>query len=186
MDIYLIFKFLHVLSVIIWLGGGFALVILGVVADMQSNKEALGWVIEQVVFLSPRVFVPASLAALVFGLIAAYLQWGFASLWIVLGLIGFAATFLTGILILKPSAERISAMVAKEGLSDNVVAHGKELLSHVKFDYVVLFAVVFDMVLKPTISDWLPLLIIVVAIVVGGYFFLLPAIMGGRTAKARS
>jgi uncharacterized membrane protein len=186
MDIYLIFKFLHVLSVIIWLGGGFAVTILAVVADAQRDNDAFGRVVQQLAFLSPRLFVPMSLVAFVFGAIAAYLQWAFVDLWIVLGLIGFLATFLMGLLILKPSAEKISALIAKEGFTDNVVAHGRELLNHVKFDFVVLFSVVFDMIFKPTLGDWAELLIIAVAIVVGGYLFLLPAVMGAGTAKART
>ena len=183
MDVYLVFKFLHVVSAIIWLGAGFGLVTLGVFADSRKDNEEFGRVVENVIFLSPRLFIPVSLAALVFGLIAAPLQWSFGDLWIILGLVGFAATFLTGLLVLKPTSERLSAMIAKEGYSDNVVTHGRALINQAKFDYVVLFAVVFDMVVKPTSGDWAALLIIAIAIVAGAFFFLAPAMMRSAPAK---
>jgi hypothetical protein len=169
MDIYLIFKFLHVASAsaIVWLGAGFGLVVLGIFADSRKDNEGFGRVIEYVIFLSPRLFIPVSLAAFVFGVIAATVQWGFTDLWVILGVVGFAATFLTGLLLLKPASEHLAALIAKEGYSDNVVTHGRTLLDQAKFDYVVLFAVVFDMVVKPTSSDWPALLLIVIAIIRG-------------------
>ena len=48
--------------------------------------------------LGPTYFVPASLAVFVFGVILVIQSdfYGFDQLWIVLGLVGYALTFLTG------------------------------------------------------------------------------------------
>jgi hypothetical protein len=79
-----------------------------VAADRARSNEQLGRVIENVAFLSPRLLVPSSLAALVFGAIAAYLAWNLSYLWILLGLAGFAATFATGILVAAPRAAALA------------------------------------------------------------------------------
>ena len=87
---------------------------------------------------------------------------------------GFAATFCTGNFILKPTADRISAL-AKEGKLDAAVAEGQRLLGVSKFDYVMLFTVVADMVLKPEWSSVWLLGIMAVVLIVGAGLFLLPA-----------
>ena len=183
MDIYALFKFLHVACVIVWVGSGIGLVALGIAAERKNDKEEFGRIVAHVVFMAPRVFIPASIAALVFGLITAWLQWSFADLWIVLGLIGFAATFVTGTFFLKPRADKIAQMIAKEGYSDAVVALGRELLSVSKFDYVVLFLVVAVMVFKPTISDY-GLLIAMAAILVAAGAYFLRGVIPGTPARA--
>jgi uncharacterized membrane protein len=177
---YELCKFLHVAASIIWLGAGFGLVILGMRAERQKDNAEYGRIIESVVYLAPRVFVLASLAVLVLGIIMTLMVWGFAQLWIVIGLIGFAATFITGNFLLRPRAERIAALIAKEGYSDEVVRQGSDLLSISKFDYVMLFVVVADMVYRPTLADPVVLLVMAAALVAGGLYFLRPVLMPQR------
>src|ERR1044071_201266 len=106
MDWYSLFKFLHVSAAILWLGGGFALVALGIAADRARDNEAIGRIVDQVIFLTPRLMIPAAVAAFFFGAITAWLAWSLSYLWIWIGLIGFASTFLMGLLVLKPRADR--------------------------------------------------------------------------------
>jgi uncharacterized membrane protein len=186
MDYYSLFKFLHVASVIIWLGGGFTLVVLGVAANRARSNEQLGRVIENVTFLSPRLFVPSSLAAFVFGAIAAYLAWNLHYVWIWLGLAGFAATFATGILVAAPRSAALAKVIAAEGYSDAMAASGRELLAVVKFDFVVLFVVVADMVFKPAVNDWPVLVAFVIVLLAGAAFFLAPILRGKELAPAKS
>jgi hypothetical protein len=176
MDIYLVFKFLHVVSAIIWVGAGVSLVILGIAADARSDKPEFTRIIQSVVFMAPRVFVPSSIAAFVFGFIAAWLAWGFADLWIWIGIAGFAAGSITGNFFLKPRADRISAIVAKEGVSESALALGRELLRISKFDYTVLFVVVAAMVFKPGIGDWPILALMALAIAAAAAMFLVPVL----------
>ena len=176
MDLYLVFKFLHVASAILWIGTGFGLVILGIAAEARADKPEFGRIIQNVVFMAPRVFVPASVAAFVFGFVAAWMNWGFGSLWIWIGIVGFAATFVTGNFVLKPRADRVSAIVAREGLSDDAITVGRELLQVAKFDYVMLFVVVADMVFKPYPGDWLVLALMALAVALAGVAFLVPVL----------
>src|SRR5262249_52278247 len=134
MDWYTLFKFLHVVSVIIWLGAGFGLVVLGIFAERARNNAQFGQVVDHVAFLSPRLFVPASASAVVFGVIAAFIYSLYGSLWVWIGLAGFASTFFTGNFVLRPKSEAVAKVVAAEGYSDRAVAMGSDLLNIAKFD----------------------------------------------------
>src|SRR5262249_42843804 len=86
---YQLWVFLHVASVIVWLGAGTTLVLATLYAQRAGNQtlEAVtgfaGW-------LGPRVFAPSSLAALVFGIVAVRSgHWG-SPLWVRLGIGAFA------------------------------------------------------------------------------------------------
>jgi uncharacterized membrane protein len=183
MDFYLLFKFLHVASAIIWIGAGIGLVVLGIAADRKTDRAEFIRVIRSISFLAPRVFVPTSLATLVFGLIVVFMRWSFTELWVWIGLVGFAATFLTGNFLLKPRADRVAEITAREGASDNAMDAGRELLQLSKFDYVMLLVVVADMVFKPVAGDWPVLLLMAVVIVGAGLAFLGP-VLRSRPAMA--
>lgn len=174
MDWYLLVKFLHVAAAIVWIGSGVGLVILGIAADSRKDEAEYGRIIKQVVFMAPRVFIPSSVAVLVLGIIAAWMSWGFNVLWIDIGLLGFAATFITGNFLLKPRADKVDAILKSGPINQEGMGIGRELLAIAKFDYVMLFVVVADMVFKPTGGDWLVLLLMVVALLLAGFFFLAP------------
>lgn len=182
MDWYSIFKFLHVSAAILWVGGGAVLVFTGIVAGRQKDMAQQLAVIGQVGMLSNIWFIPASLATVILGIIVATIGELWDSAWVVLGLVGFAATFCTGNFVLKPTAERVVAL-SKEGKMDAAGAEGQRILAVSKFDYVMLFTVIADMVLKPAWSDLVLLAIMAVVIVVGAGLFLLPA-LGRRPAMA--
>ncbi|HVZ13965.1 MAG TPA: DUF2269 family protein [Bauldia sp.] len=184
MDIYSLVKFLHIASAIVWIGAGVGLVILGVAADRKSDREGFVRILQNVGFLAPRVFVPASLATLVLGIIAAWMNWGFVQLWVILGLVGFAATFLTGNFLLGPRAAKTEKIVAAEGASDHAVALGRELLTIAKFDYVMLFMVVADMVFKPAPGDFGVLAVMAIIIAGAAIAFLIPVFRAPRVAVA--
>ena len=71
-----------------------------------------------------------------------------------LGLLGFAATFVTGLFLLKPRADAINAIIARDGgMSEEAAAETRRLLLLTRIDYAVLFMVIADMALKPTAED---------------------------------
>jgi hypothetical protein len=67
-------------------------------------------------------------------------------------------------------------------MSDNAAAAVHDLLQVSKFDYVVLFTVVFDMVYKPAGDDWIAIGAMATAIVLGAFAFLLPGLVAQRAA----
>lgn len=171
---YDVFKFLHVGAAVIWIGGAFIMIMLGVRADRARNDAEIVGVVRQVAWSAERIYVPASVATLIFGLIAAWLGALWGNLWIILGLVGVAATIALGILVLTPRAKRVEAGFASAGVTADVVAVSREILTIAKFDAVLLFTVIADMVLKPEATDWLVLVLMAAAILVAAAVWLTP------------
>jgi uncharacterized membrane protein len=172
-----IWLFGHLVAAILWIGAGFSLVVLAVLADRTRDSDALKHVLEHTNRLANVYFIPASFAVLVFG-IALVVQsefFEFSMLWITLGLVGYALTFGTGIGVIKPRAEKIGRMLEESGgvMTPEALLAARKLLTIARIDYVVLFLVVFDMVTKPT-GDDVGLLVFMAAVLVAGtaYFAL--------------
>jgi uncharacterized membrane protein len=153
MDWYSIVKLLHIVSATLWVGGGFVLFLLGVLAERAGNIEDKLQAMRASGQLGGRFFAPMSMLTLIFGLIMCSFWVGFSDLWILIGLAGYATTFSIGMLIFKPTAERMSAMIAKEGVTPAVLVIGQRMMSAARFDYAVMLVIIADMVLKPTAHD---------------------------------
>jgi uncharacterized membrane protein len=174
-SLYELLLFGHITAAMLWVGAGFSLVVLGVLADRARDDEALKATLLQTNRLGNVYFIPASLAVLVFG-IALVLEsgaWSFGQLWIVLGLIGYFLTFVTGVAVIKPRGEAIGRMLEESGgvMTPEATLAGRRLLTLARIDYVVLFLVVFDMVAKPSGDDVGLLVGMALVLVAGaGYF----------------
>jgi uncharacterized membrane protein len=154
MPIYDLLLFLHIAAAIIWIGSGFLLHVLAWRAERADNPKALMAVLGDMGALANTLFVPASLATFVFGLGMVFAGgWAFTDLWIILGLAGYLATFAIGFFILKPRGEAIGEIVARDGISEEAVAKGRQLVAIGRIDAVLLFLVVAVMALKPTVDD---------------------------------
>ncbi len=155
MSYYEILLFLHLLTAIVWLGGGFMLQTLVIRAENAGDAVLLKKIAENAGWLAQRVFIPSSLAVLVLGvLLTIEGPWGFGDLWIVLGLAGYAASFLTGILFLEPEGKRIDAAMTAHGPGSPQAAHHVRRINVVqRVEMVILFLVVAVMALKPTGDD---------------------------------
>lgn len=175
MSWYDIFKFLHVMTAIAWVGGGLVLFVLGISAQRRNDPAVLAQVANHSAYLGLRWFVPASLLTLVFGGIVATLGGEWVDAWVVLGLLGFAGTFLIGLLIIKPTSEEAERLGAAGNVSEALAAGGK-ILQVSKFDYTLLVLVIADMVLKPSWSDLATLGVMAVVLIIAGVLFL-PAAM---------
>jgi uncharacterized membrane protein len=162
--------FVHISAVVIWVGAGFLLVVLAVRADRTDDEAQIKRILDDNTWLATHLFIPASLTVLAAGILATIDgPWEFDQLWIVIGLCGYAATFLTGVTIFKPRGDRIAAMVDADGgrLSPLALAETRRLLALARIDYVVLFLVIADMAIKPT-GDDVGVLILMAAILTAG------------------
>jgi uncharacterized membrane protein len=153
MDWYSVVKFLHVVSAILWVGGGFVLFLLSVIAERAGNIEEKLQAMRFTGQLGDRFFAPMSMLTLIFGLIMCGFWVGFSELWIVIGLVGYFTTFSIGMLVFKPTGARMGAMIAKEGVTPAVLAVGQRMMCWARFDYAVMLVIIADMVLKPTLED---------------------------------
>ena len=174
MDFYALFKLLHVLAALVWVGGG--LTLLANAIFIQRDKgylaaiRANGMLLDS---LARRWFIPASMLTFVFGAITTTLGGLWGELWIILALAGFAATFLTGMLVFEPKGRAMSKLL-EDGRDAEAIELGQMVLRISKFDYVVMLLIVMAMVLKPHWTDFLTLGLMATVLFVGVVLFLLP------------
>ena len=167
---------LHIVAAIIWLGAGFLLFVVILRAELAGDMETEGRYHQEVSVLAPILFIPSSLATMIFGLLlVAEGAWSFEQLWVTLGLVGWLLSFGTGFLYFKPEGERIGALVAEHGpMYGEVQSRIRRLNAIDRIQVTLLFLVVADMVLKPTGDDVGMLLImagvlVAVAVLALGY-----------------
>jgi uncharacterized membrane protein len=148
---YAVYKLIHVVAAVVWVGGGAILVALAIITERESDPKALASLGRKIELLAQRVFIPSALVVLLFGILMMVdgdLPWD--EFWVVAGLVGFAATFLTGILYLQPQTKRYNALAAERGPEDPAAQEqlGK-LLRAARIDIALLLLVVADMTAKP-------------------------------------
>src|SRR5215813_5328340 len=151
-DWYALFKWIHVTGAVIWVGGGLTLTILAMRAERASSDPAeMATIARQAAFAGERVYAPVGLIVFLAGIaMVINLHWGWGTTWIVIGLVGYAITFLTGLLVLGPSAKRIGQLLESKGAeAAETQAAIQRLLLLARIDMGVLLLVVADMVLKP-------------------------------------
>ena len=104
---YLVFKTVHVLAAIVWLGGGTILITLAVIAQMRDDRAYVAQIARQAAFCGERIFAPAGLVVVAMGIammIDGDLEW--SRFWVVAGLVGYAITFVVGVAVVSPSAAK--------------------------------------------------------------------------------
>ena len=164
-----IYLFIHIAAAVIWVGGGTLLTIMGHRAITAGDRDRTRVVVQEAATLAQRIFIPASVVVLAMGiLLVADGPWEL-DLWVILGILGFLATAVTGAAVLGPRAERISEMIDHAGgtYTDAADVEARKLLTLARIDSVVLFLVIADMALKPS-GDDVGLLAVMAVILVGG------------------
>jgi uncharacterized membrane protein len=155
MSTYELLTFLHITSAIIWLGAGFVLTLLVFGAEREGDAMREAGYHRDVPWLAPRLFIPASFATLIFGvLLVIDGSWSLDQLWVMVGLVGWLVSWGMGFFYFRTEGERIGAMAAERGPADpEVRARIRRLNILDRFQVLILFVVVADMVLKPTGDD---------------------------------
>jgi uncharacterized membrane protein len=150
-DWYALFKAIHVTFAVIWIGGGVLLTILGIRAQREDDPAKIVTVAQQAAFAGERIFAPAGLVVLLMGIaMMINTSWGWSHFWIVAGLIGYAATFVTGVAVLSPLAKQIEASAQENGPEHpTTLALIDRVLLIARVDVAVLLLVILDMVIKP-------------------------------------
>jgi hypothetical protein len=186
MTLYEFLLFIHVAATVVWVGAGLCSLVLATGYDRDGDEPAIRRFLADQERLATRLFIPASLTVVIFG-IALVIEsdaWTFDYLWIVLGLVGFAATFVTGMFMIKPASERIGAAMEREGgrLTPALRTDVRKLIVMARLDYVVLFLVIADMVIKPT-GDDVAVLLVMALIAVAGVAYI---VMGLRALDQKA
>ena len=148
---FAVFKWIHVSVAVFWVGGGIVLTALALWAETKNDPEEMATLARQASFVGEKLFAPAGLVVLAMGITMVINDHiGFDTTWVIIGLIGYALTFTTGIGFLAPRAKRIAVLLDTKGATaPETQAAIKQILLISRIDIGVLLIVVADMVLKP-------------------------------------
>ena len=151
---YQVFKSIHVLAAIVWLGGGAMITVLAWRAQRAKDYGQLLQIGKQAEWLSTRVFVPASLVVLAMGIVLMHKgDWGYDHFWTLFGLIGWGVSFVVGAAFLGPETGRMAKLIEAKGPEDpEVIARLNRVISVARADVVLVLLIAADMVAKPWLS----------------------------------
>jgi uncharacterized membrane protein len=149
---YTFFKWIHVTAAVVWVGGA-AIVqayAFRVLATRDGRRQADFAKDTEVVAM--RVFIPstvilflASIGLMING------HWSWGQNWTVFALIVLALSFAVGAGFLGPESGRIAALIEAEGPDAPAVgARIRRILTVSRCELIVLLAVIWNMVVKPT------------------------------------
>lgn len=142
---------IHVIAAIVWVGGGTAMHILGRRVLKRRNGEEIYNFSTEVNTVAPRLFIPMSLLLLISGIgLVEEGGFQFSQLWIILGLSGYAISFIVGIAYYGPQDKRLQQLVAEKGpLDPGVAGNVRAALMVNQVELLILFLVAIDMTTKP-------------------------------------
>jgi len=151
---YLVFKSIHVLAAIVWLGGGSLITVLAWRAQRAKDNAQLLQIAKQAEWASTRIFVPASLIVVAMGFVLMHKGgFGYSHFWPLFGLIAWGVSFLVGAAFLGPESGRLARLVEMNGPDDPaVVARINRILAVARTDIVLVLLIAADMVAKPFFS----------------------------------
>ncbi|SRR6266487_628278 len=148
---YSVFRVVHIVLAVFWVGGGLTLTILGLRAESLDDPAEIATLARQAAFVGEKLFAPAGLVVLLMGIamvINGHLGWD--HFWVIAALIGYAATFATGVGVLSPLAKKVDVLIAERGAeAAETQAAIQKILLVARVDVAVLLLVVIDMVAKP-------------------------------------
>ncbi len=150
---YQVYKALHVVAAVIWVGGDVTLTTLGIVFERRNDGPTLQALGRMGPWVGTRVYTPALFAVLIFGIAVMekgnYDWWGV--FWIDFALVGWLVAGLVGVGFVGPELGRIDKAAMEFGpMSEEVGRRVKRLFMVFRFDTALLVLIVIDMVAKPS------------------------------------
>jgi uncharacterized membrane protein len=147
---YQTWKAIHVLAAIVWVGGGVMLQLLAIQILKTNDPDRLAKFAKDVEYVSLRTFIPASLVLLALGFVLMDQGGWEYKFWVIFALVGFAISFLSGVLVISPESGRIAKLTAERGGVDEEIAGRIErLLLYSRVELALIALIAMDMVLKP-------------------------------------
>jgi len=145
------FLAVHILFVVLWIGGGVFLTIFAILAERARDGAQLVSIAKMAAFAGERIFAPAAIVVLAMGIaMVLNADLGFGHFWLIFGLLGFASSFVVGVAVLGPRSKKLDALLTQNGPDDaETQAAISKLLLIARADIAVLLLVIVDMVTKP-------------------------------------
>jgi uncharacterized membrane protein len=151
MDTYRLLKFIHLASVVAWLGGASALSFLILRVTRTGDRPTLVSLLRQAGLYGRAVVGPASVLTLLSGIgMLATLGISPEALWVRWGFIGILGHFLLGATLIRRATNRLGALAA-DGPADAIDAARRRYGLLNAAYLLLLLSVVGAMALKPTL-----------------------------------
>ena len=149
--LYNILKFIHVLSMAIWVGGVVMMLLLNRLFTSSGDTAAAQALGRQGGRVGPRLFMPAMLLTLITGIgmvQAADIDWG--SAWIIWGIVGLVLSIVIGGALTGATARKLGQAVARGEIDAAGIARAqRKLLWFAVLNIVLLISIIYAMVSKP-------------------------------------
>ena len=147
-----VLRTLHVVAIVIWVGGDVTLTTLGIVFERRRDGSALAELGKMGGWIGTRIYTPALFAALGLGLALEskyYHNWG--DFYIVFALVGWSIAATVGVGFVGPELGRIGKAAEQFGPNSAEVGRRvKRLFTIFRFDTALLILITLDMVAKPS------------------------------------
>ena len=145
-----LYKFIHVLAATVWVGGAATSQVVALRLKNADPAHRLGFA-KDMRFVSQWIFLPAALIAYVFGSLQVeehFPVYDYDQLWIGIGTIGLAVSFLLGATFLIPQIRKaIRLMESGQGPAAGAAIRRVTIGSRIVV--LILFVVVWAMIAKP-------------------------------------
>ena len=153
LNAYGVLKFLHVLSVVVWVGGVTALSIVTWRLRRERNRAVLAALLGQATVFGQRIAGPASFIVLLTGpMMVGMAKIGFGTFWVLWGFAGLTAHFGIGATALRRRTSALLQLASADSGDDAVLVVAARRLWSAQLIYLaIMAAVVAVMVLKPTL-----------------------------------
>lgn len=152
--VYTISKFVHVSSVIIWLGGQVAIAIINARLARAHDPAQMAPLTQASRFFGSAIAGPAAGLTLIAGIVMmANAELSFGDLWIAWGLGALVLSMVLGATVMRRAGEQL-AVATNEGGSEapaRIEGLQRRLRTYGVLNLLILFSAVWAMVAKPTL-----------------------------------
>ncbi len=149
--VYTILKFIHVLSMAVWVGGLIMMLVLNRLLTSAGETAAAQALGRQGGRLGPRVFMPAMIITLLTGIgmvHAGNISWG--STWIIWGIVGMVASIVIGGVLTGGTARKLGQAIARGEIdAAGIASTQRKLLLYAVLNLLLLISIIYAMVGKP-------------------------------------
>jgi uncharacterized membrane protein len=147
---YELWLFLHLTAAMVWIGGGVAVQVFGVLTKRAADPAKTAFFADNVYFAVMWVFLPAAVIVLIAGVgLTETGNWDWGEPFITLGLVLWAVVALVAFGFLGRAMQRTGAQLAAEGPSPALGLRLRNLVWLSRALLGVLILIVFLMTVKP-------------------------------------
>jgi uncharacterized membrane protein len=149
---YQVYLALHIVAIVVWVGGDVTLTTLGIVFERRGDGETLAALGKMGEWVGTRIYTPALFAAFALGVtLVEKGNWGWNTFWIDFAIAGWGIAAVVGVGFVGPELGRIDQAAQEFGpQSPEVARRVKRLFTIFRFDTALLILIVLDMVAKPS------------------------------------